>query len=102
MREFDLLAYVFMPDHVHALVAGRSPTSDFLAFMRVLRQRMSTTYHDLGADDRLWQDGYYEHVLRSDEASERLITYMLANPVRAGLVENAADYKYGWSVTLST
>lgn len=44
----------------------------------------------------LWQINYYEHVLRSDEATEKTARYILENPVRRGLVEDFCDYHFSW------
>lgn len=94
---FAVLAYVFMPDHVHLLVEGRAPTADFKRLMRAIRTR-ATLEFNRQHDGRLWQDGYYERVLRKDEATSTVIEYILNNPIRAGLVENARDYPFSWSV----
>jgi len=48
-------------------------------------------------DEPLWQDGYHERVLRDEETTRQVIDYMLNNPVRAGLVQNAIDYPFSWS-----
>lgn len=44
--------------------------------------------------DELWQINYYEHVLRSDEATESVAQYILDNPVRKGLAEDFRDYPF--------
>lgn len=45
----------------------------------------------------LWQDGYYERVLRRDEDSPAVIDYILNNPVRAGLVDDPLAFPFSWS-----
>ena len=67
--------------------------------MRYLRRRTALAYRRLTLAE-LWQDGYHERVLRHDQATSLVITYMLDNPVRAGLVSNAVDYPYGWTIDL--
>jgi len=42
----------------------------------------------------LWQEGYYEHVLRAEENVRSIARYIVENPVRAGLVAHAIDYPY--------
>jgi putative transposase len=89
--EFAVIAYCFMPDHLHLLVEGRSDRSDFREFVRVLKQRTAFyAKRDLGIT--LWQRGYYEHVLRSEESLEQKARYLLENPVRAGLVASPQEY----------
>ena len=50
---------------------------------------------------RLWQTGYYEHVLRAAERTEEIVEYIVANPVRGKLAENPADYPY-WGSSVYT
>jgi len=98
-KEFALLAYVFMPDHLHLLVEGTSERAEFRALMQNVRKRTAMCYRNLAWAD-LWQDGYFERVLRRDEDTQAVIDYILANPVRAELVEKAVDYPFSWAVTL--
>ena len=86
-----------MPDHLHLLAEGTAETSDFRAFMKNLRKRTTLTHSKL-AGSALWQDGFFERVLRSDEATEKVIDYIRLNPVRAGLVERVEEYPYTWSI----
>ncbi len=46
---------------------------------------------------RLWQEGYYERVLRDDDASRDIARYIIANPVRGGLVTSPIEYPYSGS-----
>jgi putative transposase len=46
------------------------------------------------ASGRLWQDGYYDHIVRSEEGVLRVARYIAANPVRARIVPDAASYPY--------
>ena len=43
---------------------------------------------------KLWQPGFFDHILRSDESYGERWTYIHENPVRAGLVESAGDWPY--------
>jgi putative transposase len=94
-RQFEEIASVFMPDHLHSLVTGLSVDSAFVPFMSVLRQRTAVEYRRVKGL-ALWQDGYFDRVLRRDEETHDVLAYMLDNPVRAGLVKNRPDYPYSW------
>jgi REP-associated tyrosine transposase len=97
--DFAVLAYTFMPDHLHLLVEGTTRVADFRAFMKNLRKRTTLAYQE-ATESSLWQDGYFERVLRHEEITEVVANYILANPVRAGLVERVIDYPFGWSITV--
>ena len=88
-----------MPDHLHLLVEGCDPGSDFRKFMSVMRRRLSDEYHRSNSGI-LWQDGYFERVLRDEEGTQAVVAYILGNPIRAGLVENATDYPFSWSIII--
>src|SRR5262245_24915134 len=66
-KRCDVLTYCFMPDHAHLLVSGGHETADFKGFVRLSKQRSGWRYKR-GHDSRLWQDGYYERVLRQEES----------------------------------
>lgn len=85
-----------MPDHAHILVEGETDAAAFVPFMTLARQRMALAYRQ-AARRKLWQEGYYDRVLRRDEDSVAVVRYMLNNPVRAGLVRVRSDYPFSWS-----
>jgi len=72
----------------------REATSVTAVRTQLLRTADSYRFVD---PDGLWQHGYYERILRRDEASVLVCHYILNNPVRAGLVADPADYPFGWS-----
>ena len=93
---FDLLAYCLMPDHAHLLLAGREPTSDLRRFIKLSKQLTEHAVRRLTGEP-LWQASAWDHVLRDDEDTFTVIRYLLANPVRAGLVEHPLDYPHSGS-----
>jgi hypothetical protein len=42
----------------------------------------------------LWQGGFHDHVLRQEEDRRAAIRYLIANPIRAGLVVDVRDYPF--------
>jgi putative transposase len=97
---FDVLAYCFMPDHLHLLLQA-TEDADLVAFMRIFKQLSGFAYRRSTGDPQvLWQTSYYDHVLRSDEDLHAVARYIWANPVRAGLVESAREYPHSGSLTL--
>ena len=44
--------------------------------------------------DAVWQKEYFDHALRADETFRLVGEYIVANPVRAGLVEHAGLYSH--------
>jgi REP-associated tyrosine transposase len=99
-EHFSVIAYCFMQDHVHVLTEGMRQDADFRRFVRIFKQRSSFHWkRRTGAE--LWQRSYFEHVLRDDEDSFGVARYILANPVRAGIVTSPEDYPFVGSLTMT-
>ena len=89
-HEFEVIAYCFMPDHMHLLVLGISDTADFRAFIVHFKKLTGFAYSQ-SRSGRLWQPGYYDHVLRHDEGPDMMVQYILENPIRAGLAKAVGE-----------
>ena len=89
----DVLAYVFMPDHCHILLQGKSEHANTLKAMRNYKQKsgfwFSKTQQKIN-----WQKSFYDRIIRSDEDIDHHIRYVLENPVRKEIVEDWK--KYPW------
>ena len=97
---FEISAYCFMPDHVHALVAGQREDSDLCRFVALAKQRSGFTFGK-SVRRRLWQEGYFDRILRSDEPTFSVIRYIVENPLRAGIVSQVDDYPF-WGSAVYT
>jgi putative transposase len=98
--DIALVAYCFMPDHLHMLVEGRSEAADGRRFIAQGKQSSAFACRRL-CPPRLWQRYAYEHVLRSSDATLPVARYILENPMRAGLVLDPRDYPFSGSLTHS-
>ena len=90
---FEVTTYCFMPDHVHLIVSGERGDADLKAF--VARAKQSSGFYfkrERGAT--LWQRYGFEHVIRDDVELALTIGYVMANPVRAGLVAHPSAYPH--------
>ena len=92
-QAFAVIAYCFMPDHVHLLIAGERDDADLKRFTKYAKQ-YSGFYFRQRTGLALWQRYCYERVLRNAEATPVVARYTIANPVRAGIVQSPADYPF--------
>jgi putative transposase len=99
-QRVSLIAYCFMPDHVHLLVEGQSDDSDCRRFIARAKQ-YSGFYYRASFGRRLWQRYGYEHVLRNEQAAVSVARYIVENPVRAGMVVAVQDYPFSGSSVYS-
>ena len=90
---FDILAYCVMPDHVHLLVEGKTASADLLKLVKRLKQSSGQVY-SYRTRERLWQEGYYDRVLRPADDAKAVARYIISNPVRAGLVHRPSEYPH--------
>jgi REP-associated tyrosine transposase len=95
---FAVPAYCVMPDHVHLLVDGLAPTSDFLKFMKSLKIKTSREFAEESGTP-LWQKKYFDHVLRPKESMDAMAWYIWLNPVRRGLARAPGLYPFAGSFT---
>ena len=70
--------------------------SDLRRFVTLLKQRSGYRYSRT-TRRRLWEVGYYDYVLRDEESTAKVVSYILHNPVKAGLVQRPQDYPYAGS-----
>ena len=89
-----------MPDHIHLLIEGKTENADMIKFISIFKQR-TAFWFNRRYNIRLWQPGYYEHVLRKDEATSAVARYIFENPVRKGIVSNYLQYPYSGSFELN-
>jgi len=92
--EASTLAFVVMPDHLHWLMQ----LGEGQSLSRVVRTVKAVTSHKLGKG--IWQKGFHDHALGSDEDLVDVARYIVANPLRAGLVERLGDYPHWDAVWL--
>jgi len=89
--------YCVMPDHVH-LILGPSEACDIVTFVGQFKNLAQRAVWKLGVPGKLWQGGFYDHFLRADEQVEKVVGYVLDNPVRAGLVAGRDEHPFSGSL----
>jgi REP element-mobilizing transposase RayT len=85
------LAWVLMPDHLHWLIEleqGSLPR-----VMQQIKARSAIAINKATQNDtRVWQRGYHDTAVRDENDLKKLARYIVANPLRAGLVKRIGDY----------
>lgn len=80
-------AFCVMPDHVHWLFQLKS--KNLSQCIAGVKARFSKDYKK-----KIWQDGYHEHAIRTDETLINVARYIVANPLRANLVKDIGSYPF--------
>jgi putative transposase len=89
-RNIAVGRYVIMPDHVHLFVAG-DQSFVLQQWIRVLKRVLSKA---IAAPLPHWQQGFFDHLIRSGESYAQKWEYVRENPVRAGLVTDSDAWPY--------
>ena len=87
-KGYELLGYCIMPNHVHLVVLLPLDAPSLLKTLQRLKGYTATQANKLlGRTGAFWQAESYDHVVRTGEL-ERIMAYVVENPVKAGLVGN--------------
>ncbi|MDO9623177.1 MAG: transposase [Pseudomonas sp.] len=94
LRESHMLAWVLMPDHVHWLLQlGEADNlGDVIGRLKSASSRH--TNRTLNRTGPLWSKAFHDHALRKEEDLQAVARYIVANPLRAGLVKRIGDYPF--------
>ena len=100
LGENQLLAWVLMPDHAHWLlqlgIDERLETS--VGRLKAISSRCLNKIH--GRRGARWASAFHDHALRTEEELLPTARYIVANPIRAGIVKRAGDYPFWNAVWL--
>lgn len=91
---FEIHEFVLMPNHFHALLTPTTECSLEKAVQYIKGGFSFRAKRDLGFNGEIWQAGYNEHRVKDAVEYEQHAKYIHENPVRAGMVERAEQYKY--------
>lgn len=89
----ETIAYVILPDHVHHIIDPKGENLSDL--MKRFKLRFSGLYRErIGIlHGRVWQNRFWDHVIRDQEDLNRHIDYIHINPVKHGLVRDPFCYE---------
>lgn len=102
-KRYDLVCYCIMPNHVHLVLEifekhknGKIDRMPYLTrVLQSLKSYSATTSNVLlRREGQFWQRENYDHVIRNNQELERIIRYVIFNPVSAGLVKDWSEWKF--------
>lgn len=92
-KDYRLLAWVVMPNHVHLLVEiWQKPLAQLIKDWKGYTARSINRV--LGRSGKLWQDDYWDRHIRDEDHYRKVVHYIEANPVKAGLVKTPDQWSF--------
>ena len=100
-ERMELIAYVVMSNHVHAvftLLGDWTKTDESNSLERLMQSLKSFSGRKanelLNLTGKFWAEESYDRLVRDDGELIRIVTYVLNNPVEAGLCKRWRDSKW--------
>ena len=94
-----------MPDHVHLIFTPLYDGDSLHSVAEIMQGIKGASAHKinrlLNRSGQVWQRESFDRVLRREDSIRAKVEYMVQNPVRAGLVQNAAEYRWLWVPNLA-
>ncbi|HWB59650.1 MAG TPA: helicase-related protein, partial [Chthoniobacteraceae bacterium] len=105
-KRYELYAACVMHDHVHFLIEPQVKENDskgnavFHSLAEILHSIKSYTSHKInqaqGKSAAVWEDEYFDRLIRSESDLEEKFNYITANPWNAGIVSEGHPYPWVW------
>ncbi len=90
-----LFAYSLMPNHLHVFAAATPQTGDLIKLFLRYKSYTARCAWAYGVVGNLWQRDCYDHIERKTNGdAQRIMAYILNNPVKAGLATRWEDHRY--------
>jgi len=99
LGHFVLHAFVVMPNHVHLLATPAVTLPKLTKSLKGITAKRANAMLALTGSS-FWQEESYDHLVRHAREFEKIRNYIEGNPVRAGLVREASEYRWssaGWA-----
>jgi REP element-mobilizing transposase RayT len=93
LGHYELHAFVVMPNHVHVLVTPVVALCKLTKSLKGITAKRANAMLALTGSP-FWQEESYDHLVRNQREFERIRRYIEENPVRAGLVSKAGQYRW--------
>lgn len=99
---YDLIAYCIMPNHVHVVFhPSLKDDGTYYSLAQIMHAMKGYTAYRanrlLGRSGAFWQHESYDHVVRDAGELDRIVAYVVNNPVKAGLVQEWQQWPWTYS-----
>lgn len=89
--------YVLMPDHIHVYVSAEDSAA-LSRWVGSLKKFLAAHWRKQGQANPFWQEGFFDHALRSGESYGEKWEYVRQNPWRAKLALAPEQWPYAGEI----
>ncbi len=93
-RQFQLTAWVFLPDRWHVTLFPRHPLTISDTMKSIKLSSTNSLGKCRGEAGELWQGRFFDRALRTVKEYGETVGYIHLNPVRRGLVTHPGQWKW--------
>lgn len=103
-KRYQLEAFCVMPNHVHLVFTPLAQDeTNYYSISTIMHSLKRYTAREanqiLKREGDFWQHENYDHYVRDDREFQRIVNYVLNNPVNAGLVSSPEEWKWSYCRT---
>lgn len=92
--DFKVIAWVINPDHFHMIIdPKKNNLSEIVKRIKLSFSKKYKYRHSIGPG-RIWQNRFWDHIIRNETDFNRHIDYIHFNPVKHNLVKSPFQYKF--------
>ncbi len=96
---FSLICFCIMPNHVHTVFTPLEKENGmYWALSAIMHSIKGYSAREankiLGRTGKFWHKESFDHVVRDEEELNRIVQYVLNNPVKAGLVKKWDEWEW--------
>ncbi|WP_229720811.1 REP-associated tyrosine transposase [Dyella nitratireducens] len=100
---FHIIAWVVLPEHMHAIWSMPDHDPDYSKRWRLIKQHFSKSVEreevirssrQHKGEREIWQRRFWEHQIRDESDLQSHVDYVHINPVKHGHVARASDWPY--------
>ena len=91
---YEIPAWVIMPDHFHVIINPFG--NDVSVLIQRIKMSFAAIYRKRYAvfSGRVWQNRFWDHIIRNEDDLHKHIVYIHFNPVKHGLVKSPFAWEH--------
>jgi len=90
-------AFVILPNHIHALIKPLDRLDDISRVVGITKRNFTRSYRlrpGSSQDSKIWQERFWDHIIRNETDLKIHVDYIHFNPVKHGLVKAPEEHPY--------